>query len=540
MTTLDRAFVKAYQRHGADSQGASAKPADAEPAAVSPPADPSPAAPPPVTKAPRPGDVLMALEQKSASTSKLEVIRLASRPHADSDSTTRHLPGVRIRVDRVATTAPPRFDQLASAIEPPAGETGRVGTAERDSTEIDHPEAAPVAHQDSAIVADQTGRVGTAHHDSTDVARQGSFNDSPQDSSAVAQPALADTAPQTGRVGTAHHDSTDVARQGSFNDSPQDSSDVAQPALADTAPQDSPGIGQQNAIDIVHPNVTDSALDDSVGSAHPALEAEIAPDPQPQHIPLPETISVTDALSEPYYASETAPEATALCASESVPDPNAALTAAFQVDQLLWPDLCTKLGSSGVAQFDQLADALLGPDRREHRVVAVAGSGPGAGSTTLLLCLARHLVQGGLKVAVVDADCRSPALAQSVGLAIEVGWEQVLQGIVPLEEVIVESLADKLAIVPRVSALALDALAALRMEENLNRLRERYEVLLLDWGALEDPADAETLRLLKQAARPDRVLLVHDVRQPNGERLAVLAQQFDAATVAVVENFAAR
>ena len=499
MTTLDRAFVKAYQRHGADSQGASAKPADAEPAAVSPPADPSPAAPPPVTKAPRPGDVLMALEQKSASTSKLEVIRLASRPHADSDSTTRHLPGVRIRVDRVATTAPPRFDQLASAIEPPAGETGRVGTAERDSTEIDHPEAAPVAHQDSAIVADQTGRVGTAHHDSTD-----------------------------------------VARQGSFNDSPQDSSDVAQPALADTAPQDSPGIGQQNAIDIVHPNVTDSALDDSVGSAHPALEAEIAPDPQPQHIPLPETISVTDALSEPYYASETAPEATALCASESVPDPNAALTAAFQVDQLLWPDLCTKLGSSGVAQFDQLADALLGPDRREHRVVAVAGSGPGAGSTTLLLCLARHLVQGGLKVAVVDADCRSPALAQSVGLAIEVGWEQVLQGIVPLEEVIVESLADKLAIVPRVSALALDALAALRMEENLNRLRERYEVLLLDWGALEDPADAETLRLLKQAARPDRVLLVHDVRQPNGERLAVLAQQFDAATVAVVENFAAR
>jgi Mrp family chromosome partitioning ATPase len=449
----------------------------------------------------------MALEQKPASTSKLEVIRLASRPHADADSTTRHLPGVRIRVDRVPTAAPPRFDQLASAIEPPADEPGRAGTAARDSTEMDHPEVADVAQQDST---------GVVHQD------------------------LAIVADQTGRVGTAHHDSTEVARQGSFNVSPRDSSDVAQPAAADTAPQDSPSIGQQKATDIVQQNVTDSAFDDSVGSAQPSLEAEIAPDPQPQYVPLPETISVTDALSEPYYASETAPEATALCASEPVPDPHAALTAAFQVDQLLWPDLCTKLGSSGVAQFDQLADALLGPDRREHRVVAVAGSGPGAGSTTLLLCLARHLVQGGLKVAVVDADCRSPALAQSVGLAIEVGWEQVLQGIVPLEEVIVESLADKLAIVPRVSALALDALSALRMEENLNRLRERYEVLLLDWGALEDPADAETLRLLKQAARADRVLLVHDVRQPNGERLAVLAQQFDAATVAVVENFAAQ
>ena len=408
MTTLDRAFVKAYQRRGADSQSTAANPVDAEQAAK-PSADPLPAAPPPQSApgtAPPPGDVLMALEQKPASIGKLEVIRLASRPHADPDSATRRSSGIRIRVDRVPTAAPPRFDQLAPAIEPPSVETCRVGNA----------------HQDFTATADQ----------------------------------------------------------------------------------------------------------DSVGNAHPTPAAELPPETLPKDDSLPEINSVPDALPAPLHAGDASPEATA------------SLAAALQVDQLLWPEICAKLGSSGGTQFDRLADELLGADRREHRVVAVAGSRPGAGSTTLVLCLARHLAQGGLKVAMVDADCRSPALAQSVGLAIEAGWEQVLQGILPLEEVIVESVADKLAIVPRASAAELDALAALRMEENLNRLRERYEVLLLDWGTLENPADAEDLRLRQQAARPDLVLLVHDVRQPDGQRLAALAQQFDAAKVAVVENFAAR
>jgi Mrp family chromosome partitioning ATPase len=401
MTTLDRAFVKAYQRRAADSP-----PATADQAAKSP-ADPLPAAPlsqSAASPAPPPGDVLMALEQKQALSGKLKVIHIASRPHADPDSATQRSSGVRIRVDRVATIAAPRFEQLAPPIAPPS----------------------PV--QESLPV-------------------------------------------ETCKASTAHQDQEHTA----------------------------------------HPDLPDADDQNSVGCADPA------PTPAAAEIP-----------SEPQYASDATPETTA------------SFTAALQVDQLWWPEICAKLSTSGGAQFDQLADELLGADRRRHRVVAVAGSGPGAGSTTLVLCLARHLAQGGLKVAMVDADCRSPALAQRVGLAIEAGWEQVLQGVLPLEEVIVESLADKLAIVPRASTTELDALAALRMEENLNRLREQYEVLLLDWGALENPADAESLRLRQQAARPDLVLLVDDARQPDNQRLAALAQQFDTATVAVVENFAAR
>ena len=82
------------------------------------------------------------------------------------------------------------------------------------------------------------------------------------------------------------------------------------------------------------------------------------------------------------------------------------------------------------------------------KVLGLASCASGEGVTTLLLAAARKLLDQGRKVVLVDANWSNPQLAQSLGLLPQLGWEETLCGGLPLEEVVIESLADGLAVLP--------------------------------------------------------------------------------------------
>lgn len=214
----------------------------------------------------------------------------------------------------------------------------------------------------------------------------------------------------------------------------------------------------------------------------------------------------------------------------------------LEVDRLLWPTVVTRLDASqGV--LEPIIAALRAGATQGRKVVAVVGCRRGEGCTTVALAAAKRLARQGMRVVLVDADFDHPRLARRLGLAPQRGWEEVLSGSLPLAEVVIESLADRLALVPAREPLG----AAVPLPGRpwdpagaLDTLRSHYELVLLDLGRLSKP-NKTGIGLFDSAPRwIDAAVLVHNVRSTSQLELTRAQQRLSAAGIAqlgVVENF---
>src|SRR5207244_4111620 len=125
------------------------------------------------------------------------------------------------------------------------------------------------------------------------------------------------------------------------------------------------------------------------------------------------------------------------------------------------------------------------------------------------------------KVAIVDADFASGKLAEYLGLGIERGWEAVLDGGETVWEVMIESMKDRLAILPFVSKTADESTASssYRIAATLQELANQYEVLIVDAGPIVMESSALTW-LLKSGSGVDSLILAHDFRRSDVSGLA--------------------
>jgi Mrp family chromosome partitioning ATPase len=214
----------------------------------------------------------------------------------------------------------------------------------------------------------------------------------------------------------------------------------------------------------------------------------------------------------------------------------------LQVEHFLWPKICAQLHMVAVRQMDQLADAIANAVGGGHKVIAVGGCRAGDGATTLSLCAARQLARRGLRVVVVDGSFNDPQVATRLGLLPQHGWEDVLAGKLPLEEVIVDSTEDRLAVLPVVRPQSgMDGLFQQKttMAASLDTLSQHYDVVLIDAGALEDRLSAWAPGP-GNASRLDGAVLVHNLRAINADRLAEVGRGLAAAAVVqvgVIQNF---
>ena len=120
------------------------------------------------------------------------------------------------------------------------------------------------------------------------------------------------------------------------------------------------------------------------------------------------------------------------------------------------------------------------------------------------------------------------------------GWEAVLGGQSELSEVLIESLSDRLSVLPLARPITIETFNRnLRGTTMLGMLRQHFDVALLDTGAV-DAAGRAGLDTLIACGQLQAALLVRDVRRTSQSDVQALEQRLHAAGVSclgVAENF---
>lgn len=224
----------------------------------------------------------------------------------------------------------------------------------------------------------------------------------------------------------------------------------------------------------------------------------------------------------------------------------------LQVDRYFWPAGVVRLCQVAQGPLDAVIDSVALAAAQGKNVVGVGHCRAGDGATTLLLCLARRLAEHGVKVAIVDADLRSPRLARRLGVLAEQGWHDVWAGRLSLAEALVESLHDRLALLPVADGAAGQPLnenksQALRGEVGsaaapspaaaVAELRKHYDVVLVDLGSCSQAA----AMLAPGGGHPwvDRAIIVRNQRRPRPAEFAAAVGHMQSLGIetAVVDNF---
>lgn len=204
--------------------------------------------------------------------------------------------------------------------------------------------------------------------------------------------------------------------------------------------------------------------------------------PAPEQLPEPAVAPAEDIVDA---------EAVVDLAPARAPEPPAAEVAApavpfaplWEVDNFHWPAVCERLLAGEQSYFAQSGEKLKGAVQDGLRVLAVAATRRGDGSTTLALCLARSAAAAGLNVALVDADIARPELADCLGLEVECGWQTVAAGKAPLADAAIRSLEDRLTVFPiKADEKHKLTLADPRAGELLRNVASHFDLVLVDMG----------------------------------------------------------
>ena len=211
----------------------------------------------------------------------------------------------------------------------------------------------------------------------------------------------------------------------------------------------------------------------------------------------------------------------------------------WRVAQLHWPRVCLALEAKAAAALDRVAGAILSAAGEGKKVFGFVSLRAGEGATTLLLCAARRLAERGYRLLLADANLQHPDLAEQLNLAPQVTWEQAAEGLLTLQEVLIESPTDGITILPRNSSSRskADRLAGYPAEigRGLNQLRPLYDVILVDMGVLDHVAEALALEEVKEVGLVEGLVMVRNVRgQTVRTELANLRQRFQTAGIPVI------
>lgn len=220
----------------------------------------------------------------------------------------------------------------------------------------------------------------------------------------------------------------------------------------------------------------------------------------------------------------------------------AGIQAAFYVDRFDWPAACRQLLSLRRATWNDLVDQLRRGLLEGRRVLAIAPARRGSGATTLSLTLALALAEQGVRAAIVDGDWDDPQLATRLGLAPQVGWDDLDETQLDPSGVLIESTSDRLALLPcrqpLMAALADLPFHAARM---VRTLRANYDLVLIDTG----PVDSSTVSWQRVWHRSlvDGVIVVERAGDmaPDPQHTAIADRMLSAAGIAwwgVAETFA--
>jgi capsular exopolysaccharide synthesis family protein len=125
----------------------------------------------------------------------------------------------------------------------------------------------------------------------------------------------------------------------------------------------------------------------------------------------------------------------------------------------------------------------------------VTGSNAQEGTTAVACGLAIAMAETGAKVALVDANMRTPGVGRYLALESNLGLADVLTGSATVREALQDSLDGRLTVLPP-GERPVDpgeVLASPRLGATMRRLTERFDIVLVDAPPLHAVADAAVL-----------------------------------------------
>jgi Mrp family chromosome partitioning ATPase len=218
------------------------------------------------------------------------------------------------------------------------------------------------------------------------------------------------------------------------------------------------------------------------------------------------------------------------------------LRPAFEVPRFVWPPIVDRLISAAFTDFNSLGALLASRSHQNRKTVLISGCREGDGRSTFAMALARVVATRGLRVALVDADFGHPQLGELLGVVVQTAWEDVFAGGESLEEALIESMQERLTLLPLRAAVEHGALVAgqQKLTQSLATLRQAYEVVLIDTGPLDTDAAAIDLAATLRGAPIDDALVLRDAGEASPEDVNIVGRRLAAAGVArwdIIENF---
>lgn len=146
---------------------------------------------------------------------------------------------------------------------------------------------------------------------------------------------------------------------------------------------------------------------------------------------------------------------------------------------------------------------------RPLQLLMVTSAGPEEGKSTTIMNLAVTYAQAERKTILVDADLRKPTAHYTFGLSNRTGLSHALSGQADLREVIKETRIKGLDVLTSgpVPPNPSELLGSSRMDDLLEKLREQYDMVLIDTPPVLAVTDAQVV-----ATKCDGVLLVVNAR----------------------------
>lgn len=138
------------------------------------------------------------------------------------------------------------------------------------------------------------------------------------------------------------------------------------------------------------------------------------------------------------------------------------------------------------------------------KVVVITSALPGEGKTTTAVGLAQVSAIAGSRVVLLDCDLRRRAVTRSMGLNVDAGLVELVQGATTLEAVLKRDEASGVHILPLSNITATqDVFGTAAMDDLLAKLRASYDLVLMDTAPVLALADTRIL-----AAKADMTILL--------------------------------
>jgi capsular exopolysaccharide synthesis family protein len=238
-------------------------------------------------------------------------------------------------------------------------------------------------------------------------------------------------------------------------------------------------------------------------------------------------VFVMDALESGVYTSEDVEQTLGMPHLGSVPRLETTLDFKQAPEALTPLDYAFQEPVSSYAEaFRNLrASILFSPTGEAVKVVTITSALPGEGKTVTSICLARTMALGGMRTILVDCDLRKQHIAQKLGLDVNLGLLEVLNGAATLgQAMIVDELSGAYTLpLPTSDYTPKDVFASSAMDRLLKELRMQFDVVLLDTAPILPVADTRVL-----APKSDVVVFLAHWRKTPRKAIENGLQQLEA------------